>query len=56
MSTLKIQKQRYVPKTSTKLGEYDFQIEYIIGKENRVADFLSTIENVKHENNLKDTI
>lgn len=28
-----------------KLGEYDFNIEYIKGKENQVADFLSRIEN-----------
>lgn len=38
-----------------KLGEYDFEIEYIKGKENRVADFLSRLENKKDENNLKDT-
>lgn len=28
-----------------KLGEYDFNIEYLKGKENQVADFLSRIEN-----------
>lgn len=32
-----------------KLGEYDFEIEYIKGKENRVADFLSRIENANEE-------
>lgn len=37
-----------------KLGEYDFQIEYLKGKENKVADFLSRIkttdENIKEDN------
>lgn len=35
-----------------KLGEYQFNIEYIKGKENRVADFLSRIEN--NEDVIKD--
>lgn len=33
-----------------KLGEYDFDIEYIKGKENHVADFLSRIENNENLN------
>lgn len=32
-----------------KLGEYDFVIEYIKGKENKVADFLSRIEKSNEE-------
>ena len=34
-----------------KLGQYDFEIEYIKGKENRVADFLSRIENNMENSN-----
>lgn len=33
-----------------KLGEYDFEIDYIKGKENRVADFLSRLETVNRTN------
>lgn len=33
-----------------KLGEYDFTVEYIKGKENRVADFLSRLEHVNEKN------
>ena len=32
-----------------KLGEYDFNIDYLQGKENRVADFLSRIEETNEE-------
>lgn len=35
-----------------KLGEYDINIDYLKGKENNVADFLSRIDNDKNEINL----
>lgn len=39
-----------------KLGEYDFEIEYIKGKENKVADFLSRIEKTDHQEKLDEEI
>lgn len=38
------------------LGEHNIKIEYLKGKENQIADFLSRINTDKHEiNNLKET-
>ncbi|XP_055383292.1 uncharacterized protein LOC129613316 [Condylostylus longicornis] len=37
-----------------RLNEYEFDIEYLRGKENRVADFLSRINTNKQEINLND--
>lgn len=37
-----------------KLGEYQFEIEYLKGKENRVADFLSRIENTDEKVNERE--
>lgn len=36
--------QFQVDKTRIKLSEYDFDIEYVKGKDNKVADFLSRLE------------
>ncbi|GBP07762.1 Retrovirus-related Pol polyprotein from transposon 17.6 [Eumeta japonica] len=37
-----------------KLGEYDCEIEYLKGKENKVADFLSRLENSENMENTKE--
>lgn len=37
-----------------KLGEYDYNIEYLKGKENKVADFLSRLENNENVKNIKE--
>lgn len=37
-----------------KLGEYDCEIEYLKGKENKVADFLSRLENDENRENIKE--
>ena len=39
-----------------KLGEYDFNIEYIKGKENKVADFLSRIEKDNEDDTISDKV
>lgn len=37
-----------------KLGEYDCDIEYLKGKENKVADFLSRLENNENTENIRE--
>lgn len=37
-----------------KLGEYDYDIEYLKGKNNKVADFLSRVENHENRENINE--